>query len=262
MHNETTQKIIEYYDGRVTQYGLSGKSTLLDDNMRILEIETVNSWLSPTDKVLDIFCGNGVSTVEFAKHCESIVGLDLSQKMIEAARERLAQDKSLPTNISFENGNVLELHNKFSEGQFNTVVSVRGLINLPSLELQKEAITSVHKMLPSGGKLIFLEGSRDGLEKINQLRTQFELPPIKEPWYDKFFEIRELLEFMSPLFDTQATRSLDPYFLVSRILYPLAAKPEEAQFENICNKVARLIVPYVKTDENTTLLICKCFVKK
>lgn len=262
MEEEKTRKIIEYYNERVCKYGVSGKSTLLDDNMRTLEIETVTSWLSPSDKVLDVGCGNGVSTVEFAKHCESIVGIDLSEKMINTAHQ-LLNNKELPAqNISFEVGNILDLGSKYWDGRFNTVVSVRGLINLPSWELQQQAILSIHKILPAGGKFIFIEGSKDGLEKINEFREKFNLPPLKEPWYDKHFDTPTLLKFMGKYFDTYASRNLDVYFLISRVFYPLAALPDEAKFDHICNTVARLVVPYVRSDTNTTLVICKCFIKR
>jgi ubiquinone/menaquinone biosynthesis C-methylase UbiE len=262
MEEEKIRKIIEYYNKRVSKYGVSGKSTLLDENMRTLEIETVTSWLSPSDRVLDVCCGNGVSTVEFAKFCGSIVGIDLSEKMIETARLLLKSSTTLPQNISFEIGNILDLPQKYKDGQFNTVVSVRGLINLPSWELQKQAILNVHKILPLRGKFIFIEGSKDGLQRINELREKFSLPPLRESWYDKYFETSILLEFMTQHFDIQASKKLDAYFLISRIFYPLAISPDEPEFDHICNTVARLIVPYVQADTNTTLLICKCFTKK
>lgn len=262
MENKKTQKIIEYYNERVSQHGLSGKSTLLDDNMRALEIETAKSWLNPNDKVLDLFCGNGVSTTEFSKNCKSITGIDLSEKMIEAARKLMKREKTASRHISFEKRNVLDIADIYPVGHFNTVISVRGLINLPSWKLQQRAILNIHRILPTGGKLIFIEGSGDGLQKINKLRAKFSLKALKEPWYDKHFKSSILLKFMSEYFNVCAERNLGVYFLISRVFYPLASFPKEPRFDHICNTVARLIVPYVKANINTTLLICKCFVKK
>jgi ubiquinone/menaquinone biosynthesis C-methylase UbiE len=259
---EKNRKIIEYYNDRVSKYGCSGKSTLLDDNMRVLEIETVVSWLDPSDRVLEVCCGNGVSTVEFTKYCESIVGIDLSEKMIETARQLLNSRKSLPRNISFEIGNILDIPQKYPVGRFNTVISVRGLINLPSWELQQKAILNIHNVLPTGGKCIFIEGSKNGLQSINEFREKFSLTPLKEPWYDNNFETSRLLEFVKKYFDIRASRNLDVYFLISRIFYPLACLPDEPKFDHMCNTVARLIVPYVQADTNTTLLISKLFIKK
>lgn len=262
MQEEITSKIIEYYDKRVTQYGTTGQATLLDDNLRILEMETVQNWLKPSDTVLEIFCGNGVSTLKHAKHCKSIVACDLSEKMIESAQKNLSEQTTKVDNVSFEVRNVLDIDKAYTEDQFDTVVSVRGLINLPSWELQKQAIEKVYRILPKGGKFIFLEGSRQGLEKLNNFRTEFSLPPLSEPWYDKYFDLPELSEYLNKYFIIQDERKLDLYFLVSRILYPFAALPDEAEFGNLCNTVARLLMPFAQTNTGTTLMTCMCLIKK
>ncbi|MFC1577033.1 class I SAM-dependent methyltransferase [Candidatus Omnitrophota bacterium] len=255
--------IIGYWDGRVSRYGATGKSTLLDDNMRALEVETVRSWLGPKDRALEVCCGNGVSTLEFAKSCASITGIDLSKGMIKAAK-RLAKGsrRRRCAKVDFEAGNVLGLADTHRPGKFNTVISVRGLINLPSWELQKEAILNIHKILPRGGKFIFLEGSKEGLLRINKLRKKFSLAPLREPWYDKHFKTGLLNRFMASRFRVRSTRDLDVYFLMSRILYPSAVRPDEPRFDSLCNTLARLMVPFVRTDTRTTLLVCNCYIKR
>jgi SAM-dependent methyltransferase len=261
MSEATTERIIDYYNQRVSQYGTAGQSTLLDNNLRALEVETVKNWLSSADVVLEVFCGNGVSSLELAKYCKSLVGCDLSEKMIESAKRNLATSGSPTTNVSFEERNVLDIDVAYAEGQFNTVVSVRGLINLPTRELQESAILKIHKLLPKGGKFIFIEGFRNGLEKLNEMRKEHSLKAIAEPWYDKYFEEPALSEFLRPYFSLKDERNLDIYFLVSRVLYPIACRPLEPEFDNMCNTIARLLVPYARTEAGTTLVICRCLEK-
>lgn len=262
MLEDKTNRIIDYWNQRVTRYGATGEATLLDSNMRTIEVETVTSWLTPNDRVVELFCGNGVSTIEFAKHCESIVGIDLSDKMLQAASTLLERRKSVRGKVSFEKHNVLDLDDFALPGRFDTVVSVRGLINLPSWELQQQALTSIHRALPQGGKFILVEGSRDGLGKINELRKGLGLKPLKEPWYDNHFDTQTLMDFMGRYFEVQASRDLSVYFLISRVLYPLACAPEEPAFSHVCNTVARLVVPYVQAHEQASLLLCRCFTRK
>ena len=258
----TTERILEYYNQRVSEHGDSGHSTLLDDNMRMLEIGTVQNWLSPTDNVLEVFCGNGVTTLEIAGHCNSVVACELSEKMFESASRNLKQRKPFRTNVTFERRNALEIDEAYSAGQFDTVLSVRGLINLPSWELQKEMILKIHKLLPKGGKYLFIEGYRNGLSKINDLRKEFSLKPLSEPWYDNNLEEPELSEFLLQYFTVKDERNLDIYFLTSRVLYPLACLPSEPQFSSTCNTVARLLVSYARADAGASLLICRCLEKK
>ncbi|MCJ1404926.1 hypothetical protein MMC11_008152 [Xylographa trunciseda] len=49
---------------------------------------TVVSWLDPqpTDIILDVGCGDGVLTAEIKERCASVVGIDASTNLIEAAR--------------------------------------------------------------------------------------------------------------------------------------------------------------------------------
>lgn len=262
MVDPKTRKIIDYYDARVTEHKDSGHSTLLDDNLRALEIETVQNWLTDTDRVLEIFCGNGRSTLEFSTRCKSVVGCDLSEMMIASARRNLAAWTSSGTSVTFEQRDVLDIDGAYIPGEFDTVVSVRGLINLPSFETQKEAILKVHALLPQGGKFIFIEGYRNGLKKINDLRVGLSLKPLSEPWYDTYFEEPDLSEFLLQHFNVRQERNLDIYFLVSRVLYPYACNPAQPEFSNVCNTVARLLVPYAHTDSGTTLLVCRCLEKK
>jgi ubiquinone/menaquinone biosynthesis C-methylase UbiE len=257
-----TKEIIDYYGKRASKHGDCGHATLLDDNMRVLEIETVQNWLRKEDRVLEIFCGNGVSTLEFAPCCNQIVACDLSDKMITSAKRNLSAHKPPISNVVFEQHNVLDVDKAFENGQFNTVVSIRGLINLPTRELQKEAILKLHRLLPTGGRFIFIEGIRNGLNSINNLRKDFSLKPLSEPWYDNNFEEPELTEFLSPHFSIIDERKLDIYFLISRVLYPHACSPAEAEFSHLCNTVAKLLVPMAETKADTSLLVCLCLEKK
>jgi len=260
MINEKTHRIIEHYNHRALTYGTSGEATLGDANMRALEVETAASWLTHQDRVLDVCCGNGIATVELSGHCQTITGIDLSEKMIEAARRQRESRSPRPQNVTFQVRDVLDP--EIPAGEYNAVVSIRGLINLPSWELQQQAIRNIHRLLPVGGKFIFIEGSKDGLRKINRFRKRLGLSPIAEPWYNRHFESARLSAFMDGLFEVQDTRNLDAYFLISRVFYPFACQPDEPDFGHICNTVARLILPYVEAHTGTTLLICNCFVKK
>jgi ubiquinone/menaquinone biosynthesis C-methylase UbiE len=256
MDNVNTEKIISYYDERVTKAGESGHATLLDDNMRMVEVDIVRSWLKPDDRALEIFCGNGVSTLQFAEACASITACDLSEKMIDSAKKNLAQQNPPRTNVEFQNCNVMDIGTIFAPGQFNTVITVRGLSNLPTREMQKQAMIQVHKLLPPKGKFLFLEGDRDGLGRINEHRSRLGLKPLNEPWYDNYFVEPELSDFLSGYFRVVEEKKMDIYFLVSRILYPFAALPDEASFDHLCNTVARLLVPYADTPHGTSMMKC------
>ena len=55
--------------------------------------------LSPTDRVLDLFCGLGNFTLSLARHCQEVVGVEGSEEMVERGQEN-AKANGL-TNVSF-----------------------------------------------------------------------------------------------------------------------------------------------------------------
>jgi len=62
------------------------------------------SKVSNNDKVLDIACGTGIVTCEFAKYAKYVIGLDITQDMLAQAI-KLQEEEKL-TNMQFDLGNV------------------------------------------------------------------------------------------------------------------------------------------------------------
>lgn len=63
--------------------------------------------LQPSDRVLDVCCGNGLLTSRIAPACKSLLGVDFSAPLIEIAREYHA----LP-NVDYQCRSALELNRK------------------------------------------------------------------------------------------------------------------------------------------------------
>jgi ubiquinone/menaquinone biosynthesis C-methylase UbiE len=80
-------------------------------------------YVKPTMKILDVGCGPGTLTCDFAKLVPqgSVIGLDSSEDSLVNARE-LAASNGI-TNVLFDAGNVLSLH--YSDGEFDIVHSHR-----------------------------------------------------------------------------------------------------------------------------------------
>jgi 2-polyprenyl-3-methyl-5-hydroxy-6-metoxy-1,4-benzoquinol methylase len=50
--------------------------------------ESINEWVTPRDSVLEIGCEWGTTTALIAKRCKDVLGTDISEKVIERAREQ------------------------------------------------------------------------------------------------------------------------------------------------------------------------------
>lgn len=78
--------------------------------------------------ILDLGCGDGAYTVEFAAFgVRQVVGLDPAAIAIEAARAR-AQALGVTGTVSFEVGNIYDLDHYLTSGRFDCIV-IRGVLH-------------------------------------------------------------------------------------------------------------------------------------
>lgn len=74
---------------------------------------------SKHDLVLDIACGSGIVSCEFAKHAYQVTGIDMTQGMLEEAKK--LQAKHNLTNVTWQIGDVESL--PYKDDSFSIVIS-------------------------------------------------------------------------------------------------------------------------------------------
>jgi len=243
--NGRAEYVRKIYDGRD---GLKTYSTSRDFNLRELEISFIAKHLA-TGRVLDIGCGNGYTLLSLAKKFESnFIGLDFSPNMVDSARklaEKFAAElKCIP---EFRVCDVRSL--PFGDDSFDCVISERCLLNLPSREDQYQTIREVHRVLRDGAVYLMVEGTEDGLSRLNHVRDQLGLEPIPSLAPDnasslKFHE-KEINEFLEKMFEIQIVRYFGTYYLISRVVHPLLVAPEPPRFDATINTIARKVAEVI-----------------
>ena len=115
-------------------------------------------YLKKTDKILDIGCGAGRTTIGLYKlGLHSMVGIDLSDKMIEAAK-RIAKESGYP--IRFQTANALDL--PFSDIDFDAAIfSYNGLMQVPGIKNREKALSEINRVLKPKGFFIFTTHDRE-----------------------------------------------------------------------------------------------------
>jgi toxoflavin synthase len=102
-------------------------------------------------RILDLGCGEGYCSRELSRRgASSVRGIDLSQKMIEAACAQEAKDC---LGLHYETGCATDL-SQFSDGEFDLVVAVF-LFNYLNIAQMHQCMTEVRCTLRSGGRFIF-----------------------------------------------------------------------------------------------------------
>ncbi len=110
--------------------------------------------LDPTSTVLDVACGTGAFEylVLAEQPTQSIVGIDLSEKMLEVAQKKC---RDYP-NVSFEQASVTSLPS--DDRRFDVVVSASAL---HYFEDPIAALTEMKRVLKTTGELIILDWCKD-----------------------------------------------------------------------------------------------------
>lgn len=107
------------------------------------------------EKTLDVATGTGdVAFKLFDKYPQqSIIGIDLSEGMLDIARHKLSEaEESLRNKISFSKGDSLDL--QFEDNSFDLITVAYGVRNFENLH---QGYREMYRVLKPGGKLCVIE---------------------------------------------------------------------------------------------------------
>lgn len=115
--------------------------------------------LQPSERVLDVGCGNGATTIEAAKRVRpggAAVGMDVSAPMLDLARRRATSAEVSEAEFLHADAQVHD----FVEGDFDVVVSRHGLMFFDDPDL---AFANLARALRPDGRMVFV--APQGLER-------------------------------------------------------------------------------------------------
>lgn len=138
---------VEKYSKAVYEIGLWKSEEIVFDK-----------YVSKDSKILDIGCGGGRTTFNlYKKNWKNIKGIDLSQKLIEAAQKSAKNDGY---NIIFEQGDATCL--KEENSIYDLVLfSFNGLFCIPNITNRQKVLNEAFRVLKKGGIFIFTSHDRD-----------------------------------------------------------------------------------------------------
>lgn len=157
---------------------------------------------------LDIGCGNGIKTVNFALAGLRTVGIDISKEAIREANFLLDGHK-LPGQCAFVEGSCLDL--KFAPGSISSVSDILCFTHIEDKN-QLEYLKGVHSILrPNGYFMLTLFSDRDehfhGHPVSKKYRFHYDPSTMEEGYehyegmYNFHFGVQNILETFSGLFD-------------------------------------------------------------
>jgi len=211
------EEIREYWEQRAAQDS-TAQSTTQDVYLREIEFQALTERIArySPGAVADVGCGDGRTTARLARAFSSMSfsGFDYASSMVENAKGNIANGES--ANVRFDRLDICD----GLDGVFDLVYTTRCLINLPSWDLQKLAISNIHRALAVGGVYLMIENFIDGQDKFNAVRKSFGLPEIRVREHNVFFERQRLLDYAAERFRVAEEINISStYYLVSRVIY-------------------------------------------
>src|SRR5512133_379473 len=211
------EEIKRYWEERAAGDS-SAQSTTQDFYLREIEFNVLLDHIRMyvPENVVDVGCGDGRTTSRLSQNFPDIsfIGYDYSHSMIENAK-KVVLEKAF-TNINFEQLDICDGMKRSSD----LIYTTRCLINLPSWDLQKNALSNIHKALSVGGHYLMVENFMEGQDNFNQVRKSFGLSEIAVREHNLFFKRQQLLDFFNGIFIVEKEINISStYYLTSRVIY-------------------------------------------
>jgi ubiquinone/menaquinone biosynthesis C-methylase UbiE len=151
-----------------------------------MQVLVAMSEVSGSDNVLDVACGPGMVTCEFARHAGEVTGIDLTPAMIAQAQKR--QHDAALENISWTVGDAVPL--PFPDNSFSLVITRYSFHHLlsPSTALAE----MVRVCRPGGGVLV-----ADVAVEQEKVEAYDRLEKIRDPSHTHALTHQEFAELFS-----------------------------------------------------------------
>lgn len=215
------EQIEEFWTRQALAHGQSHMASWSDRPVIHMEISEILKYLDEGDRVLDIGCANGYSTVQFAtRKTIDIVGLDYVPQMIEQANGRLAEMSGLKGKVRFQAGDITAL--PAPDRSYDKVVVVRVIINLGNWENQLRGLREAARVLKTGGLLMLSEATVQGWQNLNNMRREWHLSEIPMPSFNTYLDQAQVVAALADEMDlVNIVDFASTYFVGTRVLKPL-----------------------------------------
>lgn len=217
------EAIRDFWTDQAKQHGEDAAASWSDVRVMEMEVREVLARLQDGERVLDVGCANGFSSLQFARWKRiDLIGVDYIDEMIRAANRRLDRVREeLAGKVRFERGDALRL--RFQDGAFDKVIVIRVMINLG--DRQAQGLRECARVVRPGGTLILSEATTPGWNRLNALRGEWGLDPIPMPPFNNYLDENHVREVLAETCDLEAVSNYaSTYYVGTRVLKPLLAR--------------------------------------
>lgn len=208
--------------------------SMSDFRISRLESNAISQYISESDDVLDIGCGDGEGSFTYRDKCKSYTGIDRSLEMLSRFQ-----------------GNYLLLQEDIAElpelGKFSVVVSQRCIINLE--KNQEKVLSNLKKY---SNKIILCEAFQDGYDKINFLREILGCSKINKRWHNDYLT-DDFVKHCLKGYVLKSEKDFSVYYLLTRVLH--SALTDNPKTESKFNEFAEILQNHIDLKGISTIKV-------
>lgn len=219
--------ILDHWNSNAKKFKISHQVSWGDIYAIKLETQNISNYIKDGDTVLDAGCANGFASIMQcgAHKLKKVVGIDFSEEMIAYAQQNKS-DSEFSEILEFQNGDIRLLD--FPDNTFDVVYTTRVIINLPTWEQQKQAVSECIRVAKPGGTIILSEAFFEPFIKLNALRAVAGLPPLVEHDFNRYIKKARLNKYLKEKnLNFEIIDFSSVYYLGSRFLRELATDFEK-----------------------------------
>jgi ubiquinone/menaquinone biosynthesis C-methylase UbiE len=218
-------QIRAFWTEQARQHGQSPSASWSDHHVIDLEIRELLTHMKDGDRVLDVGCANGYTTIQLASQKKlSMRGIDYIPEMIEEANSRLAtMSDNLLGSVEFAVGDGTNID--ADDATFDKAIVVRVIINLRTQERQAGGLRECARVLKPGGLLCLSEATVQGWQRLNDLRSEWGFPPIPMPAFNQYLDETHVVDVLGTDMELVAIRDFaSTYYVGTRLVKPILAR--------------------------------------
>jgi ubiquinone/menaquinone biosynthesis C-methylase UbiE len=125
------------------------RSPVQDEDAYQKKLSVTRSYFRPDMEVMEFGCGTGTTAVSHAPYVKSIVGYDVSDKMLEIARSHAKAAGA--ANVTFERADIIDLD--LPDSRFDVVMG-HSILHLLKPKHRSAVLAKVHRALKPGGVFV------------------------------------------------------------------------------------------------------------
>lgn len=179
------------------------------------QVDFLQEHLGFSSSILDVACGNGRHSVELTKRNYAVIGLDIAEGMILAAKERTSS-----LGIPFVVGDMVHL--PFEDSSFDAAICMwNSLLEVPGAANRKAAIKEMNRVVKHGPIIIDLPNPYWAEISRRKLDREFEFPQGEKGdyWFEEKVGDKGFRVFMHYFSFEEAKDSLDEANLKVKKIY-------------------------------------------